>query len=53
MASSSEGGLEGEKNDKFCFKQKLSIAGMTRNILWLNSLAYVSGYFFQYVYFHQ
>lgn len=45
MASSSEGGFGGEKNDKFCFKQQLSTTGMTRNILWLNSLAYISGYF--------
>lgn len=45
MASSSESDFGGEKNDKFCFKQELSTAGMTRNILWLYSLAHISGYF--------
>lgn len=45
MASSSEVGFGVQKNHKFCFKQELSTAGMTRNILWLNSLAYISSYF--------
>lgn len=42
---SSQAGFGGEKNVKFCFKQEVITTGMTRNILQLNSLIYVSGYF--------
>lgn len=45
MALSSQVGFGGEKNGKFCFKQDIITTGMTRSILWLNSLTDISGYF--------
>jgi len=46
MALFSQVGFGGVKNGEFCFKQEAITTGMTRNILWLNSLPYVSGYFY-------
>lgn len=45
MALSSQADFGGEENGKFCFEQEVITTGMTRNILCLHSLTYISGSF--------